>query len=109
VACFAAIVTFYAIYTDASIHTMVEHAYRITLAGAFVPLAAGLFWKKASNLGAALAITFGLGVWLLLEFTSAELLVEPHLLGLIASAFGMLVGAYLVPNKHDYEYVKMGQ
>jgi Na+/proline symporter len=109
VACFACIVTFYAIYTDASIHTMVEHAYRITLAGAFVPLAAGLFWKKASNLGAALAITFGLGVWLLLEFTSAELLVEPHLMGLIASVFGMLVGSYLVPNKHDYEYVKMGQ
>jgi Na+/proline symporter len=108
VACFAVIVTFYAIYTDASIHTMVEHAYRITLAGAFVPLAAGLFWKKASNLGAALAIIFGLGVWLLLEFTNAELLVEPHLLGLIASAFGMLLGAYLVPNKHDYEHVKMG-
>jgi hypothetical protein len=74
VACFAVIVTFYAIYTDESIHTMVEHAYRITLAGAFVPLAAGLFWKRASNLGAALAITFGLGVWLLLEFTNAELL-----------------------------------
>ena len=109
VACFACIVTFYAIYTDASIHTMVEHAYRITLAGAFVPLAAGLFWKKASNLGAALAIIFGLGVWLLLEFTNAELLVEPHLMGLIASAFGMLVGAYLVPNKHDYDQVKMGQ
>jgi hypothetical protein len=31
------------------------------------------------------------------------------LLGLIASALGMLVGAYLVPNKHDYANVKMGQ
>jgi hypothetical protein len=30
-------------------------------------------------------------------------------MGLIASAFGMLVGAYLVPNKHDYDQVKMGQ
>jgi hypothetical protein len=60
-------------------------------------------------LGAALAITFGLGVWLLLEFTNAELLVEPHLLGLIASVFGMLLGAYLVPNKHDFDQVKMGQ
>jgi SSS family solute:Na+ symporter len=109
VACFAVIVTFYAIYTDASIHLLFSNAYRITLAGAFVPLAAGLFWKRASNLGAALAITFGLGVWLLLEFTNAELLVEPHLLGLIASVFGMLVGAYLVPNKHDYDQVKMGQ
>ncbi len=57
---FAVIVTFYAIMTDESIHSMVEHAYRITLAGAFVPLAAGLFWKKASNLGAGLSITAGL-------------------------------------------------
>jgi solute:Na+ symporter, SSS family len=109
VACFAAIVTFYAIYTDASIHAMVEHAYRITLAGAFVPLAAGLFWKKASNLGAALAITFGLGVWLLLEFTHTELVVEPHLLGLIASFVGMLLGSFMVPNKHNLDHLKMGQ
>jgi len=109
VACFASIVTFYAIYTDASIHAMVEHAYRITLAGAFVPLAAGLFWKKASNLGAALAITFGLGVWLLLEFTHTELLVEPHLLGLIASFVGMLLGSLMVPNKHNLDHLKMGQ
>lgn len=109
VACFASIVTFYAIYTDASIHAMVEHAYRITLAGAFVPLAAGLFWKRASNLGAALAIIFGLGVWLLLEFTSAELLVEPHLLGLIASFVGMLLGSFMVPNKHNFDHLKMGQ
>ena len=109
VACFASIVTFYAIYTDASIHTMVEHAYRITLAGAFVPLAAGLFWKKASNLGAALAITFGLGVWLLLEFTNTELLVEPHLLGLVASFVGMLLGSFMVPNKHNFDHLKMGQ
>jgi len=28
---------------------------------------------------------------------------------LIASAFGMLIGAYLVPNKHDFDQVKMGQ
>jgi Na+/proline symporter len=108
VASFACIVTFYAVYTNASIHTMVEHAYRITLAGAFVPLAAGLFWKRASNLGAALAITFGLGVWLLLEFTEAELLVDPHLLGLIASAGGMLIGSFLVPNQHHHDNLKMG-
>ncbi|MBU3719878.1 MAG: sodium:solute symporter [Burkholderiaceae bacterium] len=96
---FAVIVTFYAIMTDESIHSMVEHAYRITLAGAFVPLAAGLFWKKASNLGAGLSITAGLAVWLMLEFLGIEEPVEPQLVGLVASAIGMVIGSLIAPNR----------
>jgi Na+/proline symporter len=94
---FSVIVTFYAIVTDARIHTMVENAYRITLAGAFVPLVAGLFWKRASNLGALLAISFGLSVWIVLEITGVEEPVEPQLLGLVASAIGMVLGSLLSP------------
>jgi Na+/proline symporter len=89
-------VTAYALLTDESIHSMVENAYRITLAGAFVPLAAGLFWRRANNLGATLSISMGLGTWLLLEFSGAELLVEPQLIGLLMSAVGMVVGS-LIP------------
>jgi solute:Na+ symporter, SSS family len=105
VASFAIIVTTYAIATDATIHQMVENAYRITLAGAFVPLAAGLFWKRASNLGAVLAIVLGLGTWLYLEVLhwgmTDEPLVEPQLLGLIASAAGMVVGSLIAPNRES--------
>lgn len=96
---FAVIVTYYAIATDASIHSMVENAYRITLAGAFVPLAAGLFWKKASNLGAGLAISFGLITWIILEITDVQDPVPPQLLGVIASAIGMIIGSYMSPNR----------
>ena len=97
---FTLLVTSYAIITDASIHAMVENAYRITLAGAFVPLAAGLFWRRASNLGAALSVSLGLGVWLMLEATGAELLVEPQLVGLVFSLLGMIVGSLISPNPH---------
>ncbi|MGA1096984.1 MAG: sodium:solute symporter family protein, partial [Burkholderiaceae bacterium] len=97
---FTILVTGYAIITDASIHTMVENAYRITLAGAFVPLTAGLFWRRASNLGAALSVTLGLGVWLMLEATGTELLVEPQLVGLLFSFVGMIVGSTISPNPH---------
>jgi Na+/proline symporter len=76
---------------------MVENAYRITLAGAFVPLVAGLFWKKASDLGALLAITFGLMMWILLEFMGIEEPVEPQLIGLLASAVGMVLGSFIAP------------
>ncbi len=94
---FTCIVTYYAVATQTKIHTMVENAYRITLAGAFVPLVAGLFWKKASDLGALLAITFGLTIWLLLEFMGIEEPVEPQLIGLLASAIGMLIGSSIAP------------
>lgn len=96
---FTTIVTYYAIATDASIHHMVENAYRITLAGAFVPLTAGLFWKRASNLGAGLAITLGLTTWIILEITEFEGPGEPQLIGVIASAIGMIVGSYMSPNR----------
>ncbi|BEI32811.1 high affinity choline transporter 1 [Polynucleobacter sp. HIN5] len=94
---FTCIVTYYAVATQTKIHTMVENAYRITLAGAFVPLVAGLFWKKASDLGALLAITFGLTIWLLLEFMGIEEPVEPQLIGLLASAIGMVIGSSIAP------------
>jgi SSS family solute:Na+ symporter len=100
VAVFAVLVTLYATATESSIHHMVENAYRVTLAGAFVPLAAGLFWKRANNLGATLAITFGLTTWLLLEFTQPEGDIEPQLIGLVASAIGMVIGGYLGRQTH---------
>ena len=96
---FSCMVTFYAVATEASIHTMVENAYRITLAGAFVPLTAGLFWKRASNLGAAFSILFGLSTWIILEITGVDEPVPPQFFGLFASLFGMILGSYITPNK----------
>jgi Na+/proline symporter len=97
VACFAVLVTTYAVATDATIHTMVENAYRVTLAGAFVPLAFGLFWKRANNRGAVLALVFGLGTWLVLEALGIDEPVEPQLIGLVASAIGMIIGGLTGP------------
>ncbi|MCX7660843.1 MAG: sodium:solute symporter family protein [Caldimonas manganoxidans] len=97
VAGFAVLVTTYAVATDATIHTMVENAYRVTLAGAFVPLAFGLFWKRANNRGAVLALVFGLGTWLVLEILGIDEPVEPQLFGLLASAVGMIIGGLSGP------------
>lgn len=94
VAVFSVLVMIYATVSTSSIHGMVENAYRVTLAGAFVPLAAGLFWKRANDLGVTLAIVMGLGGWILFEFIGNEDIVEPHLIGLFASAIGMLAGGF---------------
>ena len=94
---FTCLVAAYAVSTNATIHHMVESAYRITLSGAFIPLAAGLFWKRANNLGAGLAIIFGIGTWLFLELFVPEGDIGPQLYGLAASFTGMLIGGYLRP------------
>jgi Na+/proline symporter len=98
---FTVMVVINAILSDGNIHDMVVNAYRITLAGVFVPLAAGLFWRKASNLGATLSIGLGLGSWLLVEFTIPDLAYEPQFVGLGFSLIGMIVGSYLSPNPHS--------
>lgn len=98
---FTVMVVINAILSDGSIHDMVVNAYRITLAGVFVPLTAGLFWRKASNLGATLSIGLGLGSWLLVEFTLPELAYEPQFVGLAFSLVGMIVGSYLSPNPNS--------
>ena len=98
---FTLLVVANATLSNESIHGMVENAYRITLAGVFVPLTAGLFWSRASNLGAALSMALGLGSWLVLEVFFADLPFEPQLLGLLLSFIGMVVGSFISPNPHS--------
>ncbi len=97
---FTTLVVFNAVLSDGDIHTMVVNAYRITLAGVFVPLTAGLFWRRASNLGATLSMIGGLGSWLLLEVLWPDIPFEPQFVGLLFSLAGMIVGSLLSPNPH---------
>lgn len=96
VVAFTLLVVAYSLWSlesETSIHDMVANAYKVTLACAFVPLAAGLYWKRASNLGAGLAILLGLVVWIAMEFLAPEAALPPQFAGLIASAMGMAVGS----------------
>lgn len=94
--CFTGVVLAFALNTEATIFQMVENAYKITLVAAFVPLFAGLYWKRASTQGAYFAIAAGLTTWVLLEvFIGHEGVWPPQLVGLIASAAGMVAGSLL--------------
>ena len=53
-------------------YDMVQNAYTVTLVAALVPLAAGIFWKRANNAGAILSAVFGLVAWLIAAFTAAD-------------------------------------
>jgi Na+/proline symporter len=93
VAGFAVFVTLFALNSDSSIYEMVGNAYKVTLCGAFVPLVFGLYWKKATSTGALLAIVFGIGTWLVMEWLNPEGIMPAQLAGLIASAVWMVIGS----------------
>ena len=94
-----------------SIYELVAGAYQVPLVGAFVPLAFGVYWKRATTHGALLAVVLGLGVWLL--WVASPMLHEAfpqQLAGVLAAITGM-VGGSLAPqfvadhkgHTHHYE------
>ena len=95
--CFGMLVLGVALNAEVSIFKMVENAYKITLVAAFTPLAFGLYWKRANNQGAMLAIVLGLSSWILLEVFEIGGIWPPQLVGLLMSMFGMVTGS-LLPN-----------
>ena len=95
VAVFAIGVTVFALNSESTIYEMVVGAYKVTLVAAFVPLVAGLYWKRASRQGALAAILAGLATWVALEIAAPEGLFPPQLAGLLASLAGMIAGSLL--------------
>ena len=75
-----------------NIYDLVSQSSALSLVSLFVPLTAGLYWKRASNFGALLSIISGLMVWLLCEWIETEI---PSLIyGGLASWAAMIVGSY---------------
>jgi SSS family solute:Na+ symporter len=91
---FSGLVLAYAIAMQGtSIYEMVSGAYQVTLVGAFVPLAFGLYWKKATTQGALFAIVLGLLTWGIFLATPAGEQFPAQLAGVLASLVGMWIGS----------------
>lgn len=90
----------FALHSKSTMYEMVQSAYKVTLVGALVPLAAGVFWKRASFTGAVLSIVLGLGSWLFMEAFGGASIWPPQLVGLAFAAFGMAVGSLASPAPH---------
>lgn len=102
---FTALVMVYALNSEATIFGMVESAYQITLVGAFIPLAFGVYWRRATNQGALLSIFAGVAVWQGVIWLGPEdPFVPAQFAGLIASFFGMIIGSLMpqfIEHNHD--------
>jgi solute:Na+ symporter, SSS family len=91
---FSACVCAYAIGLQGKpIYDMVSGAYQVTLVGAIVPLAAGLYWKRATTQGAIFSIVLGILAWVLFLATPAGEAFPAQLVGLLMAVVGMVVGS----------------
>ncbi|WP_114749997.1 sodium:solute symporter family protein [Pleomorphovibrio marinus] len=78
----------------ANIYELVAESSMLLLVSLFVPLTAGLYWKKANATGALCAIVFGMFTYLLLH-SLEDLTVPAHLSATFVSALGQLIGSLL--------------
>jgi Na+/proline symporter len=86
----------FALNSTSTMYEMVQNAYKVTLVSCIVPLAAGIYWKRATVPGAMLSVVFGLVSWGVAELVAPEATVPPQLVGLGFSLLGMVLGS-LVP------------
>ena len=81
-----------------NIFELVSEASAFSLVSLFIPLNAGLWWKKASPMGSHLSMMAGLLVWIYFNF------IHPNDIpavwyGLVASIMGLILGTALYPAK----------
>jgi solute:Na+ symporter, SSS family len=85
----------FALNSKSTMYEMVQNAYKVTLVSCIVPLAAGIFWKRANVPGAVLSVVFGLLSWTIAEWVAPEGTVPPQLVGLGFSILGMVLGSFV--------------
>jgi len=110
---FSVFVCVYAIASQGTpIYDMVSGAYQVTLVGAFVPLAFGLYWKRATTQGAVFSIVLGILTWGLFLATPAGQSFPAQLAGFLMALAGMLVGSLgpqaVVRNRHGTHHQVAG-
>jgi Na+/proline symporter len=80
-----------------NIYELVGESSILSLVSLFIPLTLGLYWKKASSMGALLSMVFGISSWLYFEYFSIGV---PSLVpAVIVSCIAMVVGSLLFKSK----------
>jgi len=92
----------FALNSKSTMYEMVQNAYKVTLVGAFVPLAFGIFWKRANAAGAVMAIVLGLTSWLAMEQWGTDTIWPPQLVGLVFAMAGMIIGSLATRAPHSH-------
>lgn len=73
-----------------NIYELVSESSALSLVSLFVPLVAGMFWRKANTGSAIGSMLAGMGIWLFAMYIGTE--VNPMLYGLAGSIAGLFAG-----------------
>jgi solute:Na+ symporter, SSS family len=76
-----------------NIYELVAESSAFSLVSLFVPMTAGLHWKRANAAGCITSMLAGLVVWAICNRVETE--YPPSMYGMVASFFGLLVGNLL--------------
>ncbi len=82
-----------------NIYELVGESSVLSLVSLFAPLAFGLYWKRASSIGALLSMVTGMLTWIIFEVLKTS---WPSLIpALIVSLLAMVVGSLVWPSKQN--------
>ena len=82
-----------------NIYELVGESSVLSLVSLFAPLAFGLYWKRASAIGALLSMVTGMLTWIIFEVLKTS---WPSLIpALIVSLLAMVVGSLVWPSKQN--------
>lgn len=90
--------------SEANIFSMVENAYKITLAWALVPLVAGIYCKRVHTVNAIISMLVWVGTWISLEyFIEVEEIyyMPPHFFAFLVSIPAFFLGGVLYRWSHN--------
>ncbi len=90
---FTACALLFALNSKSTMYEMVQNAYNVTLTGAFIPLIAGAYWKRATTQGALFSAIGGVLAWLAAANLAPEAMIPANLIGFFVSAVLMVLGS----------------
>lgn len=91
-----------------NIYHLAEVSSSLSLVSLFIPLAAGLYWRRSSERGAVLSIVLGMLVWGIASYMDTE--TPANIFGLGGSIIGMVAGSLIWPDasKASFDAWKAG-
>ncbi|MCZ7565790.1 MAG: sodium:solute symporter family protein [Burkholderiales bacterium] len=100
---FTLAVMLFALESEATIYQMVQNTYKVTLVSCLVPLAAGIYWQRATAQGALLSFALGLVTWTGMELFAADSPWPAQLVGFAFALAGMWLGSIASPPPHLHQ------
>jgi Na+/proline symporter len=91
----------FALLSKKTMYDMIQNAYTVTLVSAFVPLAGGIFWRRATNAGAIVSALSGLAAWMAVDALFTDPAIPSPLVGLAVSTAGLVLGSLVLGERRQ--------